>query len=820
MPDNNFVNICLISGNINYFNRIIKKYDTLAEYQALGSYYTTTVNFDPGNNLQTTLVIGTSSTNALTMDCNYLLVYTTANNTDTIQQRWWVMDQKRTRGGQYTLSLKRDVIADFYDTVTEAPCFIEKATIRDFDNPLIFNKEDMDFNQIKKSETLLKDDTKMAWLVGYVARNYNGGTFTSTYDVKADYVKEDAEHTTLPFSPGRYETVNGIQLWLYASWGQPAGQPDLSKSYIEFTNSNFESYQYFYKPRETNRDGYFLYPYVVKYMENGYVPINYSGYLQSVANYIYTNRASVKSAFNTTYGYDDQEDFRSIVALNGKIYKDASVTPNKYYKIKITQDTLNVVWNVVSSSAFGVAIDAGIKKPVNDNIINLTSNYNNAGGYMKMRCEVQGLTMTLEEFTPYGYTIQMSSSRNRLNDAPYDLFCIPYPLEENKLAMVSWTNVETFTAFYISKEDSMHVAQAIAAQLGPDEFLYDLQILPYCPISNLMGTFEIGENIYEECISLIGLTGSKDYNVVLTTETSPRSVSVVFWSTVSSKTFNVYESIEINNPKIENETKMYRLVSPNYSGMFEFSPAKNGGVDYFNVDVTFKPYNPYIHINPNFKFLYGSDFNDTRGLICGGDFSIALVDDKWANFEINNKNYQLIFDREVQNMDFVRKQERIQQNLGIAAGVAQGAAQGGATGGWVGAIAGAGVSALGGAIDYTMSEQKYKESLSLKKDLYGYNLGNVAALPNGLTKSMSLNENFKFWPFLEEYDCSDIEREALVLKLKYDGMTVMKIGKISDYLAVNEETFIKGQIIRLENLPEATDVAYEIYNEIKRGVFI
>ena len=51
-------------------------------------------------------------------------------------------------------------------------------------------------------------------------------------------------------------------------------------------------------------------------------------------------------------------------------------------------------------------------------------------------------------------------------------------------------------------------------------------------------------------------------------------------------------------------------------------------------------------------------------------------------------------------------------------------------------------------------------------------------------------------------------------------MTVMKIGKISDYLAAEEETFIKGQMIRLTNLPEAADVAYEIYNEIKRGVFI
>ena len=140
-------------------------------------------------------------------------------------------------------------------------------------------------------------------------------------------------------------------------------------------------------------------------------------------------------------------------------------------------------------------------------------------------------------------------------------------------------------------------------------------------------------------------------------------------------------------------------------------------------------------------------------------------------------------------------------------------------GGWVGAIVGGVASAAGGATDFIMEEQKYKEQLSLKKDLYGYNLGNIRALPYSLTKSMSLNEILKFWPFLEEYECSFEELSAFLAKLEYDGMTVMKIGKITDYMS-KTPSFVKGQIIRLENLPEATDVAYEIFNEIKRGVYI
>ena len=73
---------------------------------------------------------------------------------------------------------------------------------------------------------------------------------------------------------------------------------------------------------------------------------------------------------------------------------------------------------------------------------------------------------------------------------------------------------------------------------------------------------------------------------------------------------------------------MYRLCSGNYQGIFEFNAAKSYGVEGFRVDCTFKPYNPYIHVVPKLGGLYGSqfaEFKDARGLICGGDFSLAQL---------------------------------------------------------------------------------------------------------------------------------------------------------------------------------------------------
>ena len=140
--------------------------------------------------------------------------------------------------------------------------------------------------------------------------------------------------------------------------------------------------------------------------------------------------------------------------------------------------------------------------------------------------------------------------------------------------------------------------------------------------------------------------------------------------------------------KISNECEIYKLVSPNYQGEFEFSVAKNYGVERFNVDCTYKPYNPYIHVNPNFKpgGLYGNDFNDGRGLICNGDFSFGMIGDKFAEYELQNKNYQAIFNRQVQNMDVNNAIAREQQAWSGVAGALTGGVAGAVAGGTKGGV--------------------------------------------------------------------------------------------------------------------------------------
>ena len=185
-----------------------------------------------------------------------------------------------------------------------------------------------------------------------------------------------------------------------------------------------------------------------------------------------------------------------------------------------------------------------------------------------------------------------------------------------------------------------------------------------------------------------------------------------------------------------------------------------------------------------------------------------------------------MFDRQIKNMDVqndINLQGAFVQNmLAPVIGGASGAAAGGQFGGKLGALAGVGIGAIGGAVtasvDFKNTLRMMEENRQYKIDMYGYNLQNIQAIPTSLTKTSALTYNTRVWPFIEYYTCTDAERNALADKMKYNGMTIMKIGKLTDYL-LGEDKFYKGQLIRL-NIKVDSHMAYEIYNELNKGVYL
>ena len=283
----------------------------------------------------------------------------------------------------------------------------------------------------------------------------------------------------------------------------------------------------------------------------------------------------------------------------------------------------------------------------------------------------------------------------------------------------------------------------------------------------------------------------------------------------------------IEDKKVKNQTDKIRIASPNYSNFFDINIAANNGIDYFNIDCTYKPYQPYIHVNPNFGGLYGSDYDDVRGLICGGDFSIALTTDAWATYQLNNKNYQAIFDRQIQQLEV---QNQIQRDIdvtkavtgsivGAGAGALAGFKVGGGAGAIIGGALGGSLSAVGGAADVTNNQRLREIQMQTQKDIFGYQLGNIQALPQGLAKTSALTNNNKIFPYIEYYTCTDVEERALRNQLTYNGMTIKRIGKVKDFITANYLAFIKGKLIRV-NLIDDAHVATEIGNELATGVYI
>lgn len=163
----------------NYFNRIIKKEANLSAYLAAAEAYNTipNANFVIGDGVSTTHVhnfpIGTQS-----FEGNYLLVV----DNGVIESRWFILENYWNREGQYVLTLRRDLIIDYFDDFADSGFYCEKGlptngyveqSGQDFykdyvyPDPAIFNIEPIQFNEIKQKSIYLKDDYDLQWIVFY-----------------------------------------------------------------------------------------------------------------------------------------------------------------------------------------------------------------------------------------------------------------------------------------------------------------------------------------------------------------------------------------------------------------------------------------------------------------------------------------------------------------------------------------------------------------------------------------------------------------------------------------------------------------------------
>lgn len=793
----------------NYYNRRLKLYPAVEDYEDYEVYRVYSVNFNPNDGVITEHVIGADSQYNGTAD--YALVI--ENNQ--IISRWFIIENQRIRGGQYRLVLKRDTIADFASQVLAAPCFVEKGWVPDTDSA-IFNSEQMTFNQIKKSEVQLQDDTHVPWLVGYYTKSdqalsVNIPKIEPTADITVNGIENWTYYNRLT-DPVRYVGAYTLQLEFKAG-----GVPETAMAISRVKYNNFKSNS-LNLVSAVRADGQAD---ILQYTLKG-DPILW-GIIGTDINKEALNTLTAKLRANSTTlytyaddyfpDYDTVTTYTAVNGLPGRIILDSST--GKYYKIK-ARETIgkksSETAKVELTSALGYNL-YNVYASTGDAVTGSRPTTNGRGNDITLGIDWYSEIYLELEALDYG---AITATINPLavgqtQNCPYNIFAIPF-------GQIRF--LDDGENIYTSEALAMRTAMALIEQYsGQSGVLHDVQLLPYCPIQQLRDN---AEGYKYPRIDLQNIPGYL-YSRITDGEST---VGYIFNCTSTSVQLSIEKIIEIEDYKIENETEFCRLVSPNWNGVYEFSPAKNRGLEAINVDLELKPFTPYIHLAPQFNKsgLYGKRDGDPIGLICGGDFGLTLISDAWATYERQNKNYQNIFNRQIQNLEVQHKYSRIQDIVGATVGTAQGAASGAVLGsliGGVGAGVGAGVggiaSALGGIADYQINEQLRSETMDYTKDLFGYQLGNIKALPDSLTKVNSFNSNNTIFPILEFYGCTPEETEALKNKIKYNGMSIGRIGALKDFINPSDETYIKGQLILLD-IEEDSHIVNDIAAEIYKGV--
>lgn len=771
----------------NYYDRILKVGKTPHDYELDDEhpYFEYGVYFNFGDGIMTTQVVNNS-----VEDKDYVILI---DENEEVHSRWFIIESKYQLNGQQILTLLRDVVAEHYKTALYSTAFIEKGWLQ-ARNKLIYNKENMTFNQVKKDEILLKDGTGIPWIVGYYP---NSAEIKGTAKIGN---QDFDEYIDSNFADWQYYSLFNIGVMK----GDPKDQ--IFKTYNIGETSPAYGTNSLKTTARQSQDGIVV---TTEYNQN--IP---EGIALAAAYPTYSN---VEFQLKVTNSYiNNYDDYCSLLfnelGLDAKQVEAVTALDGKRIKFKDGIKTFHVKNSGYVGSTFYNAV-SGLS--INDRII---KDYKSAGitikttvgkSWIRVDYSYDTYTCSYDVSQSGEYAYSIGQNHYTLSDAPYSMFCMPYG---------ALTVMEGENSIITDKDIQMAVATSMAEASGN---VYDIQILPYCPIG------EINSNQYT-------VTDSRAYDVIKIGETTAGYIFHCQRSSFSKRlsllplpTWLTRRSDPVD-VKVQNECEFIRFNSPNYASSWEMSVAKNEGVSWVNVSATYLPYNPYIKVYPDIKGLYGDDFNDNRGLILSGDFSIPVITDQWKTYQLQNKNYEAMFNREIKALDIQQKYGRLQDIVGATTGaigaagtgVALGSAAGPA-GMAIGAAAGAVAGIATGIGDIAINDALRDEAKNYKKDMYGYQLGNIQALPNTLSKTTAYTIDNKYFPFIEHYSATPVEVSAFKEKLRYNGMTVGVIGKVADYILSESGTltYVKAQLIRVYSIGDM-HLANQLASEMAKGVYV
>lgn len=492
---------------------------------------------------------------------------------------------------------------DFNIKIMNSPCFVEKGFINDPNDPLLLNSEGMSFNQIKKDEFFIRDETNCAWLVGYLKKdldatklsNVNPITYTissptgnipdaGSFDWESCITYRNADNTTTNAAKVASLPNNAASMTQFRTyWPDKSGARNIRTTiYLDGTSINTYNvghYDYWgltstaldieHHPGSKN----FTYPAaqrvgkdIIDHTLNWEYVNNYYKNLIASAKYDITQGNNLVGITEDLSKYNGQ-----LVMKNNKVYKltVGQGSEAKYEKYYTGND--NICNDYLSSLYYDIGDGFGLYRNQDNpskNKVKITLTYRQ---YSITADEiVVGNTLT--------YNLPVSTSRNNCGDAFYDMFCMPvdpsiFGIEVKPSntrfsyrpdAQSSFQYVKLNSTFSLNQ---LGIATKLATKLGAGSegsMIYDLQLLPYCPMNNLRVSYQ---SFYDETTINVAFNylDPKDGTVIL--DGNNKLAGVVFYPTAANFTKDV--TLSITNTHIETQTKLIKDPTFEYSGSEE-----------------------------------------------------------------------------------------------------------------------------------------------------------------------------------------------------------------------------------------------------------
>lgn len=575
----------------NYYNRQVKKLNTIADYISSANGYflneaVQNINVAFGDGLNTEIIINQSY---VTKQPDYVIIEERDHEAGVEGKfsRWFIVDSNLTRGNQYHFTIKRDICADFYDLMMNSTYFLERGYVKNTSD-LIFNDEGQRYDQVKTSQQKLTDETYGPWIVGYIPRKSSvdentPGVLSSAKTIKTtafgladnyvngienwswyQYVASNPNHIYLKGlnSVTSCPYFLNVEFPIYETNGSANNKRilNLAINLQDKTATTIDNKNYIWPISSTSNiatgiylrdlnsqtDTYFSNTVIPSYgtglkvqapYYNAFLP-QYNAMLNAVLNELNsqtTRYNNMMSQIISEVGLQDSQVNDLINNVSGTTIKDTAT--GKVYSIGINQHYTNIDIEPSSGSLFNnltefISWVPGTTIPSlgsSATYYDSTKTINNRTKYVaKVRVYICTYTINLTEELPVSAVIPSDDTESGGNITVHRNHLKDAPYDMFAIPFTNQLYIKnTGLNLYPNPGAGLAIATEMANTLG-DQEVYDIQIVPYCPVRQYLQS----NNSFD--ITAAGQAGTVGNMYVTPIVSNNTPINYIFWCSEST----------------------------------------------------------------------------------------------------------------------------------------------------------------------------------------------------------------------------------------------------------------------------------------------